>query len=127
MLTGVMGFYFVLSNINAVVSSTVRKDIEFAARLSMLEQIKKKYVLNEKVYKEAKISLYEDEFKPIQVNLTPFFSKFPISLRENLKYHMNIKKLRFFKMFEGLDRKVINSLGKHIKTIKFQASKSFSP
>ena len=123
MLAGVMGFYFVLSNINAVVSSTVRKDIEFAARLSMLEKIKKKYHVSEPLYKEAKISLYEDEFKVMDLNLQPFFSKFPISLREDLKYHLNVKKLNSFRVFRSLDRSILNSIGEKLKEISYEPSK----
>ena len=127
MISGVMGFYFVLSNINTVVSSTVRKDIEFAARLSMLEKIKKKYSISAKLYKEAKVSLYEDEYKPIEVNLKPFFIKFHITLRENLKYFMNLKKLNSFRMFDNLDRSIVNSLGKCIKSVKYEPSKDSLP
>ena len=126
MIIGVMGFYFVLSNINSVVSSTVRMDIEFAARLSMLEKIKKKYQLSLPVYKETKRSLFEDEFKSMDFNLNNFFKKFPISLREDLKYHLNVKKLAQFNLFYGLDRSTLNTLGDSLKLLRFEPSKSFN-
>jgi hypothetical protein len=111
MMFGVMGFYFVLSDINAVVSDTVRKDIEFSARLSMLEKVQKKYDLTYDVYKEAKMSLYEDEFKTPTLDLKSFYSKFPTFLRVDLKFRVNSIKLKNFPIFKNLDRSIVNILG----------------
>lgn len=118
-----MGFYFVLSNINAVVSSTIRKDVEFAARLSMLEKVKKKYGLVEKTYKGAKVSLYESERTDLDFDLQPFFRRFPSSLREDLKFHLNVRKLGSFDIFRNLERSVINTLGDCLKELRVPPSR----
>jgi hypothetical protein len=123
MISGVMGFYFVLSDINAVVSNAIRKDIEFSAKLSMLEKIQAKYTLTQGVYKDAKISLYEDEFKVIVLDLEPFFKKFPSSIREDLKYNVNSKKLKMFPLFWDLDRSIMNTLGDCLTETVIEPSK----
>lgn len=123
MTVGVMGFYFVLSDINAVVSNAIRKDIEFSARLSMLEKIQIKYQLKQDIYKNAKMCLYEDEFKTVELDYDFFYSKFPISLREDLKFHVNSQKLANFALFKDLDRKVMNRLCDCLKEIEFEPSK----
>lgn len=123
MTVGVMGFYFVLSDINAVVSNAIRKDIEFSARLSMLEKIQIKYQLQPQIYKNAKMSLYEDEFRVDTLDFDFFYSKFPISLREDLKFHVNSQKLSQFCIFKDLDRKIMNRLSECLQEMEFEPSK----
>ena len=123
MMIGVMGFYFVLSDINAVVSDTVRKDIEFSARLSMLEKIQNKYKLTDDVYKQAKMSLYEDEFRIVNLDLKVFLPRLPSFLREDLKFQVNSVKLKEFVIFKNLDRPVLNQLGKCMVETTFEASR----
>jgi hypothetical protein len=122
MCSGVMGFYFVLSDINAVVSNAIRKDIEFSQRLSMLEKIQTKYQLTEEVYKDAKISLYEDEFRVQKLDLQPFFLRFPSSIREDLKFHVNSDKLKMFPIFSDLDRSDMNNLSDCFAEIIIESS-----
>jgi hypothetical protein len=122
MMFGVMGFYFVLSDINAVVSDTVRKDIEFSARLSMLEKIQVKYKLKDEVYKEAKMSLFEDEFRVVNLDLGLFFSKLPSFLREDLKFKVNSLKLKPFPIFKNVERSILNSLGNCLTETTFEPS-----
>ena len=117
-----MGFYFVLSDINAVVSDTVRKDIEFSARLSMLEKIQKKYLLTPQVYKMAKMSLFEDGFKTVNLNLKMFYTRYPSFLREDLKFRVNSIKLKQFTMFKNLDRSIVNSIGESMVETTFEPS-----
>ena len=123
MTVGVMGFYFVLSDIHAVVSNAIRKDIEFSSRLSMLEKIQIKYKLNPGVYKKAKMSLYMDEFKVATLDYDFLFSKFPTSLRQDLKFHVNSQKLRPFPLFKNLERKSMNILADALMEMEFDASK----
>lgn len=120
-----MGFYFVLSNINAVVSNAIQKDIVFSSKLSMLEKIQTKYILTEGVYKDAKISLYEDEFKVQPLDLDSFFCKFPSSIREDLKYNVNFKKLSMFPLLQDLDRSIMNTLGDCLTESMVGPSKTF--
>lgn len=122
MLILVVDFYFVLSNINSIISSTIKKDIEFAAKLSMLEKIEKKYALLPQTYKVAKMSLYEEEYRRDSFDLIPFFGKFPKSLRTDLKYHVYSKLLSSFPFFQNLESEIINSIGDCLKECTFDRS-----
>ena len=68
------------------------------------------------------MSLYEDEFKVVQLDLVPFFAKFPSSLRDDLKFHVNNQKLKFFPLFKGLDRSYLNCLGDCLKNRVYEPS-----
>lgn len=122
MFCGVMGFYFVLSNINAVLSSAIREDVQFAARLSMLERLHKKYTLDAPTYKRAKMSLYEQETNSARVNLEPFLSNFPSLLRGHLKFHWNAHKLSQFGLFSGLGRALVKTLGNTFQELRIGPS-----
>jgi hypothetical protein len=123
MLIGVVDFYFVLSNINSIISSTLKMDIEFASKLSMLEKIQKKYTLLPKTYKNAKVCLYEEEYRRDSFDLIPFFEKFPKSLRGDLKFHVYSKLLHNFPFFENLASEIINSIGDCLKESSFKKSR----
>ena len=126
MLIGVVDFYFVLSNINSIISSTIKKDIEFAAKQTMLEKIQKKYMMDPKIYKNAKISLYEEEYRRDTFDLSPFFEKFPKSLREDLKFHVYSKLLFNFPFFRNLESEIINTIGDYLKESTFNKSKNIN-
>jgi hypothetical protein len=99
-------------------------DIEFASKLSMLEKIQKKYILHPKTYKNAKVCLYEEEYRRDSFDLIPFFEKFPKSLRGDLKYHVYSKLLCNFPFFENLESEIINTIGDCLKEATFKKSKN---
>jgi hypothetical protein len=122
MIVGVVGFYFLLSDINSIISNTIKKEIQFSAKLSMLEKVNENYQLTEETYKEAKQSLFElsenDKF-----NLDSFYDQFPLVLKEKLKYRVYSNMLEQFSIFHKLKPEQINTIGDSLQNETFEKGK----
>ena len=119
MIIGVVGFYFLLSDINSIISNTIHKEIQFSARLAMLERVNNSYKLTEKTYKEAKQSLFEVE-KRVKFDLEVFYNQFPVILKEKLKYHVYSSMLNRFPIFHKLKPEQINHIGDSLQSETFE-------
>lgn len=119
MCVGVVGFYFLLSDINSIISSTVGKEMQFSTKLDMLEKVNTSYQLTQATYREARQSLYRlsdrDEF-----DLKTFYSHFPFHLREDLKYHVYSRMLSQFPLFHKLDADQINRISDALQIETFE-------
>lgn len=121
MFVGVVGFYFLLSDINSIISSTVLKEMQFSTKLDMLETVNKNYQLHRATYREARESLYrlseQDEF-----DLKTFYSHFPFHLKEDLKFHVYSQMLSQFPLFHKLDADQINRICDSLQLETFEQS-----
>ena len=121
MVIGVVGFYFLLSDINSIISNTVKKEILFSSKLAMLEKVHISYNLADKTYKEAKLSLYKQVDKE-NFDLDGFYSQFPIFIREELKFHVYSIMLKPFLIFQKLKMDQINRIGDSLQIETFDKS-----
>jgi hypothetical protein len=121
MFVGVVGFYFLLSDINAIISEAVNKEMQFSSKLSMLEKVNESYKLSQETYKEAKISLYQLADSSC-VDLPFFYRQFPLKIREELKYAVYNDMLVQFPLFHKLKMEQINRIGDALKFQVFEKS-----
>ena len=122
MIIGVIGFYFVVSNINSIISSSIRINMAFTAKITQLSKLNKKYKLDPELFKMVRSSLINEDYKRDISNFKPMFKKFPKYLRKELKYEMYKKVFGNFRILLGLQKKVLNSIGDHVTPLNFQES-----
>jgi hypothetical protein len=116
-LIGVVGFYFVISSINSVISERLHKNATFTNHINSLMKLKKKKGISEELYRVAISSIFRKDYKRNINNFNDMLNKFPKSLKKELKYKMNIHIFKNFKFVQKLSKKIVNTLGKHIKKI----------
>lgn len=120
-IMGVIGFYFVLSDINSVISTALKEDMNFSSRVTMLEKIQEKYQMNNKVYFKAKRTLFQEENQKGDIELRPFFQQFPRSLRQDLKYSVYSKNFELFAFTKYTEPLILNEIGDCMKRQTFRA------
>lgn len=125
MIIGVIGFYYVVSNINSIISSSIRINMAFSSKIMLLDKLNKKYKLDPVFFKMVRRSLIQEDYKRDISNFKPMFQKFPKYLRRDLKYEMYKKVFGKFKILLGLGKKVLNTIGDHVKNLHFQESKPY--
>lgn len=121
-IIGVIAFYFVLSDINSIISSGIRYDVQFSMRITMLEKIQEKYHMQKSIYLEARRALFNEELHQDKLDLQPFFSHFPRSLRKTLKYSAYSRNFRKCYFSRYVDPLIINCIGDAAKSVKISAS-----
>lgn len=122
MVVGVIAFYFVLSDINSIISSGIKYDMDFSLRVTMLEKIQEKYRMRTCVYRQAKKTIFSEEEQQQTLDLPPFFRQFPRSLRQSLKfsaYSRDFAKSYFGKYVDPL---IVNCLGDAARVVHIPAS-----
>lgn len=122
MIIGVIGFYFVVSNINSIISNTIKINMSFTSKISLLNKLKNKYNLDIRFYKMIRSSLIKEDYKRDVENFKPMFQKFPEYLRKELKYQMYLKVFGNFKVLLKLDKNVLNKIGDCSIKLQFQES-----
>jgi len=122
MVVGVVGFYFLLSDINAVISEALNKEARFSAKLSMLEKVNIRYKLSPDTYKEARASLFRlaDRTK---LDLLFFYGCFPTHIREELKHAQYSAELAQFPLFRKLKPEQLNRIGDALQLEVFEESR----
>lgn len=122
MIIGVIGFYFVVSNINSIISNTIKINMNFTAKISLLDKLQAKYKLNQRFYRMIRKSLIKEDYKRDVESFKPMFRKFPKYLRRELKYQMYLKVFGNFKILLKLDKNVLNKIGDCSAKLHFQKS-----
>ena len=122
-IIGVIGFYFVVSNINSIISNSIKKNKNFTICMTKLEKLKKKYDIDEKIYKLAKRALIKEDFKKEVFDFIPMMVSFPKSLKKKLKYDMYINMFGGFRFLKDLPMETVISIGNKMKEVVYQKSK----
>jgi hypothetical protein len=123
MIIGVTAFYFVVSDINTIISNSVAKEIQVSACMTKLDKIKKMYPISSDMYKAAKLSLFNKNGKQL-INTKGFLEHFPRSFGNELKFHMYSKKFELFKWTRDLPPIFLGRLGDVIREVELEESKS---
>lgn len=123
MIIGVIVFYFVVSDINTIISNSVAKEIQVSACMTKLEKIKKKYPISSNMYKAAKLSLFNKNLNNL-VNTKGFLGHFPRSFENELKYHMYSKKFELFNWTQNVPSNFLGRLGDEIREVELEESKA---
>lgn len=121
MIMGVIGFYFVLSDINSIISSTLQSEYNFSSRVTMLEKIQEKYKMDYKVYIQAKRTLFEEERETRVFNIQPFVERFPKFLQLELKYSIYSRDFKNFGVFNYVDPLILAYLGDAVTRVHIPA------
>ena len=116
-IIGVIGFYFVVSNINSIISNSIKKNKNFSICMTKLEKLKKKYNIDEKIYKLAKRALIKEDFKKEVFDFVPMMISFPKSLKKKLKYDMYINMFGGFRFLKDLPMETVISIGNKMKEV----------
>lgn len=119
MIIGVIAFYFVVGDINTIISNSVVKGIQVSACMTKLEKIKKKYPISEKMYNDAKIALFNKSSKGLN-NVKTFLEHFPRSYQNKLKFHMYSKMFEHFKWLHNLSPNFLSRLGDDTREINLE-------
>lgn len=122
MIIGVIGFYFVVSNINSIISNTIKKNKNFTICMTKLEKLKKKYKIGDEIYRLAKRAIIKEEHKHEILNYIPLIKTFPKSLKKKLKYEMYINILGGFRFLKDLGMPAVISIGNKIKEVNYEKS-----
>jgi hypothetical protein len=122
MIIGVIGFYFVVSNINSIISNSIKNNMNFTAKITQLDKIRTRYKLNPNFFKMVRQSLIKKDYIQDIDNFKPMFNKFPNYLREELKYKMYLKMFGNFRILLRLEKHVLNKIGDCVKKVHFHES-----
>ena len=98
--------------------------MRFSLKNTLLDKLNKKYKLDPIFFKMVRKSLIQEDYKRDISNFKPMFKKFPKYLRRELKYQMYLTVFGNFKILLGLEKKILNTIGDHIKSLHFQESKN---
>jgi hypothetical protein len=123
MIIGVTSFYFVISDINTIISNSVEKGMKFSFCMAKLEKIQKKYLLSNSVYKKARMSIFNSKPSTDASWKKWFLDQFPMYLQNELKYHIYSKMFSCFEWTSKLTSKTLNLLGDSIREVEFEESK----
>jgi hypothetical protein len=123
MIIGVIGFYFVVSNINSIISNSIKRNMNFTSKITLLSNLRDKYKLKPKFYKMVRESLINEDYKEDITNFTPMLNKFPRYLQRELKYNMYLKIFGNFNLLRRLEKNILNAIGDKVKQVHFQESK----
>jgi hypothetical protein len=116
MFVGVNLFYFLVSTITSMISTSVKNESVIHQRISTLYSIDQKYGVPKEVMRKAEYFCSQDE--PLEIQLQGFSKKFSKIIKVHLDFYMYYPVLKKFPMFKKLDRDVIAGVGKRmVKTI----------
>lgn len=123
MIIGVIGFYFVVSNINSIISNSIKMNMKFTSKITLLTQLRDKYKLKPRFFKMVRESLIKEDYKEDIQNFQSMFLKFPKYLRRELKYKMYLKVFGNFSLLRRLEKNILNAIGDKVKQVHFHESR----
>ena len=123
MIIGVVSFYFVVSDINTIISNSVAKGIKVSSCMVKLEKIKELYPVSQKVYSQAKKSLFGKQPLDLARDRRRFLDHFPKSFQNDLKFHIYSKQFKDFPWVPQLGLSVLGMLGDAVREVDFEESK----
>ena len=97
--------------------------MNFTSKITLLDQLKKRYQLNPKFFKMVRRSLIKEDYILDLDNFKPMFNKFPKYLRKELKYKMYLKMFGNFRILLQLEKSALNKIGDSIKKMHLLESK----
>jgi hypothetical protein len=124
MIIGVTAFYFVISDINTIISNSVEKRMKFSNCMTKLAKIQEKYTLSSTVLQKARKSIIDSKPCSKMSWQKWFLDQFPMSLQNDLKYHIYSKMFSYFEWSNRLSIKTLNLLGDSVREVEFDESKA---
>lgn len=122
MIIGVIGFYFVVSNINSIISNSIKKQSLISLKKSFLYKINEKKKFKPKILEmiSKQIDDYNEfhEWKEVK----KFLNVFPKVYKRDLKYAFYKNLLRDFQFLKSFNKKIINSVGDCMTELSFYKS-----
>lgn len=122
MIIGVISFYFVISDINTIISNSVAKGMKLSSRLTKLEKIRQQYILSPQLCQKARVSIFQPRAFSEESSQDWFLAQFPKSLQNQLKFHIYSKLFSFFDWTLSLSPTTLSLLGDVVHQVQFEES-----
>jgi hypothetical protein len=126
MIIGVIGFYFIISALNAYISDSMNKRAELSMKIYNLKELKQKYRLSDDTYQIGINSLAQNDIAKDKSNFTMMLEKFPKSLKRELKYQMYLSILKNFEFIKTLKMKLVIAIGESLQKVRIKESKGIN-
>lgn len=120
MIIGVIGFYFVISNINSITSNSINQQRLISLQKSFLYKIHEEKKLKPQIFKIINKQIENAHDFKKRRTVTEFLNIFPKVLKRELKYTF-YKNYLFgnFQFLKNFEKKIINSIGDHMIQVNF--------
>lgn len=124
MVIGVVGFYFVVSDINTIITNSILKNSKLTKKYTLLLKIQEQYEIDKYYIEKAqKALLKKKEIEKDFLEWKDFINYFPEIYSKYLKYEIYISKFKNFKNISKMKKRELNILGDKITEIHISSSK----